>query len=60
MMWDLNRGQGELLSITSKYHIQPPIMLILLVHHEHRAPFLRAVLSILNENPLDDDYGDDV
>ncbi len=41
------KGRDELWKMTSCHYLKPPIILVLLTHHEHGAPFLRVVLSVL-------------
>jgi hypothetical protein len=36
--------------MTSRHYLRAPIILTLITHHEHGAPFLRAVLSVLYAN----------
>ncbi len=43
----LQKGRDEFLKMTSRHYLKPPIIFVLLTHHEHGAPFLRAVLSVL-------------
>ena len=51
----LRKGQEEMIKMTSRYLLRAPILFLLLCHHTHGGPFLRAMVSILHENPLDDD-----
>jgi hypothetical protein len=46
----LRKGRDELLKMTSRHYIRAPIILILIMQHDHGAPFLRAVLSVLYAN----------
>ena len=46
----LAKGREEVIKITKRYLMKPPILLILLTHHVHGGPFLRAVLSVLHEH----------
>ena len=50
----LAAGREELIMMTTKYLFRAPLMFLLACHHEHGAPFLRAVLCILCDHPVDD------
>jgi hypothetical protein len=47
LLHGLRKGCDELLKMTSRHYLKLPIILVLLTHHEHGAPFLRAVLLVL-------------
>jgi hypothetical protein len=47
LLHGLRKGPDELLKMTSCHYLKPPIIFVLLTHHEHGAPFLRAGLSVL-------------
>ena len=49
----LAAGKDELVLMTTKYLFRAPLMFLLLCHREQGAPFLRAVLSVLREHPMD-------
>ena len=46
----LKAGREELIKITKRYLLRPPILLLVLCNRKRGAPFLRAVLSVLHEN----------
>jgi hypothetical protein len=47
LLHGLQKGRDELLKMTSRHYLKAPIIFVLLTHHEHGAPFLRAVLLVL-------------
>ena len=49
----LKKGNDEMLKMTTRHLLRAPVMLILLTHREHGAPFLRALLSVLHEVPAE-------
>ena len=54
----LKKGHDEMMKMTAKYLMKPPILFNLLCHRELGAEFLRAVLSVLHEHAVDDPDGD--
>ncbi len=50
----LKKWQDELMKLTMQYLLQPPLLFLLLCNHDHGAPFLRVLLSILHKQPVDD------
>ena len=46
----LKAGREELIKITKRYLLRPPILLLVLCNRKRGDPFLRAVLSILHNN----------
>jgi hypothetical protein len=46
----LRKGREELLKMTSRYYLRAMIILFLITHHEHGAPYFRAVLSDVYAN----------
>ncbi len=54
IMRGLNAGREELITMTTKYLFRAPLMFLLLCHREQGAPFLRALLSVIQESPQDD------
>ena len=55
----LGKGRDEMIKMTTRYLLNAPLIYLLLTHRDHGAPFLRAVLSILHENPLSEDNDTD-
>ena len=53
-MRGLTKGREELTKMTTKYLLRVPIIFILLTHREYGPSFLRAVLAILRDSPLDE------
>jgi hypothetical protein len=49
----LRWGREELLSITRRYLLRPPLLLLLLCDRTQGPSFLCAVLSVLHENPVE-------
>jgi len=53
IMRGLKKGRDEMIKMSSRYMLRFPVMYLLLTHREHGGPFLRAVLAVLNANPVD-------
>ena len=51
VMRGLKKGRDELMKMTTRYLLKPPLVFLLLCNRENGASFLRAVLSILHEHP---------
>ena len=51
IMRGLNAGRDEMMKMSKRYLLRPPIMYLLLTHSDYGSAFLRAVLAILAENP---------
>jgi hypothetical protein len=51
IMRGLMKGRDELIKMTTRYLLKPPLLFLLLCNRENGASFLRAVLSILHEHP---------
>ena len=49
----LKKGHQEMMKMTTKCLFKPPSLFLLLTHQTEGKPFLRAVLSILKENPVE-------
>ena len=45
----LKMGRDEILKMNKRYLLKPPLLLLMLTNRKRGAPFLRAVLSVLNE-----------
>lgn len=54
IMRGLVKGRDEMISMSSRYLLRPPIMFLLMTHQEHGGAFLRALLLILRENPIEE------
>ena len=46
----LRMGHEEVIKMTRRYMMRPPLVLLILSHQIHSGPFLRAVLSVLSEH----------
>ncbi len=46
----LKMGREEIIKMTRKYLMEPPLLLLLLTHDQHGTPFFHAVLSVLHEH----------
>ena len=55
IMRGLSKGRDEMIKMTTRYLLKPPIIFVLLSHREYDAPLLRALLSVLHANPIEDD-----
>ena len=55
IMRGLNKGRDELIKMSTKYLLQAPIVFLCLCHHQMGPSLLRAMLTILHENPIDED-----
>lgn len=53
IMRGLTKGRDEMMKMSTKYLLRPPLMYLLLTHREYGNGFLRAVLAVLAENPVD-------
>jgi hypothetical protein len=53
----LNKGREELLKMISLNYMKAPIILLVLTHHTHGPPFLRALITVLRNR--NDDNPDD-
>ena len=51
----LNKGRDELIKMSTKYLLQAPIVFLCLCHHQMGPSLLRAMLTVLHENPIDED-----
>ena len=54
IMRGLNFGREELIKMTTKHLFKAPLIFLLVCHREHGAPFLRALLSVVHESPVND------
>ena len=43
-------GREEIVKMTKRYLLKPPIVILVLINRKYGAPFLRAVLSVLYKN----------
>ncbi|KAL7537286.1 LOW QUALITY PROTEIN: hypothetical protein ACHAXR_010421 [Thalassiosira sp. AJA248-18] len=62
----LKMGRDEIIKMTKRYLLKPPVVLLMLAYRKRGSPFLRATLSVLHENSarvpgvtLINDVGDD-
>ncbi len=46
----LRMGREEVIKMTKRYLLKPPLLLLLLANRKHGPSFLRAVLSVFHEN----------
>ena len=55
IMHGLSKGRDEMIKMTTRYLLKPPIIFMLPSHREYGAPLLRVLLTVLHSNPIEDD-----